>query len=119
MAINLEQAFGVDATALKLREKRAEIIANNIANSDTPGFKARDIDFAQTFEQQLALANTADGETELELKYRLPLENKLDGNTVDMQLETSAFTENAVRYQASLTFLNQRIHNIMTALKGE
>ncbi len=118
-----------------LRSRRSELLAANIANADTPGFKARDIDFREIMSQQLdksALGTTqmqrsnaqhlpghmpTDGH--LEQKYRVPLMPSLDGNSVDVQLEQTAFAENSVQFLASLRFLNSRITGMITAIKGE
>ena len=106
MALNLDTYLGVHADALKLQSKRMEVIADNLANSDTPGYKARDIDF------RAAMANA-------DLKYRVPLAPALDGNTVDAQQEQAAFADNTVRYQATLTFLSSRFRGLMTAITGQ
>lgn len=130
MANLIDQAFGPHATALQLRAERAQLLAANLANADTPGFKARDIDFKQ------ALANAQGGGGPLlttqashvagldagagtQVLYRTPLQPSLDGNTVDTATEQAAFSENSNRYLASLTFLNGRIRGLMTALRGE
>jgi flagellar basal-body rod protein FlgB len=134
--MSLDSYLGVHSTALKLREQRTELLANNLANADTPGFKARDLDFrgalaaASGTGTGVTLANTASGTTigtardvggsnEAFLKYRTPLAPSLDGNTVDTQLEQSAFAENAVRYQATLSFLSGRFRSLMTAITGQ
>jgi len=132
MAINIDKAFGVHAQALVLRAKRAEVLANNIANADTPGFKARDMDFRAVMEHQLpggsqgvALSRTQQGHQTLqsatpalELQYRKTAA-RLDGNNVSMQQEVADYTENSLRYQASLNFLNGRIKGLLSAIKGE
>jgi len=138
MPMDINSYLGVHTAALKLREQRTELLANNLANSDTPGFKARDLDFrgalqaatgpanspgalastAQGKSIGTAGANGADGSTEAFLKYRTPLAPSLDGNTVDVQLEQAAFAENAVRYQATLNFLSSRFRSLMTAITG-
>ncbi len=127
----MDNLFGIHATALKLRANRAEILASNIANADTPNFKARDIDFKRA----LSLANKNSGEMRMtnarhidsagkseagaEIMYRIPTQPSLDGNTVDLQTERSAFLENSMMYQASLRFLNGKINGLMTAIRGE
>ena len=121
------------ADALKVRSQRAELIARNLANADTPNFKARDLDFraalgaaagggvqlATTSAGHMGPRGGADGVNEASLKYRAPLAPSLDGNTVDVQVEQAAFAENAVRYQATLTFLNSRLRGLMTAITGQ
>jgi flagellar basal-body rod protein FlgB len=136
MPISLDQYIGVHAAALDVRGRRTELIANNLANADTPGYKARDIDFREAMArasgekatQGVHLTTTqpghlggtasADAATSPDLKYRTPLAPALDGNTVDTQLEQAAFAENAVRYQATLTFLNNKFRGLMTAIIG-
>ena len=111
--------FGIHGAALEVRGQRMGILASNIANSSTPGFKAKDIDF------QKALRSAADGDDSIDgaLKgatmYRVPLQPSLDGNTVDLSTEQTAFAENAVQYQTTLAFLNGRINQITRALRGE
>jgi flagellar basal-body rod protein FlgB len=131
----LDQYIGVHAAALDVRARRTEVIANNLANADTPGFKARDLDFrtalARAAGEQVPgvhLSTTraghiggnasAEATANPDLKYRTPLAPALDGNTVDAQLEQAAFAENAVRYQATLTFLNSKFRSLMTAILG-
>lgn len=110
--------FGVHAAALQVRSQRMGVLASNIANAATPGFKARDIDFAQAL-------NAAQGSNGLSsdfggaLKYRTPLNPALDGNTVELSTEQTAFAENAVAYQTTLAFLNGRISTLTRALRGE
>lgn len=98
---------GIHADALRLRSQRLDIIASNIANAATPGYKARDFDFAA------ALAGQRDA-----LRYRVPVQASLDGNTVELATEQTAFTQNALDYRATLSFLTGRIQTIMAALKG-
>jgi flagellar basal-body rod protein FlgB len=110
-----------------VRSRRAEILASNIANADTPNYKARDIDFREILKAaQQDSANPLQVSNHkplnamaFELKYRQPLQPSLDGNTVDTQVEKAEFTENALQYQASLSFLTGKIKSIMRALKGE
>ncbi|MGH8136670.1 MAG: flagellar basal body rod protein FlgB [Steroidobacteraceae bacterium] len=132
MALNLDTYLGVHADALKLQSRRMEILANNLANVDTPNYKARDIDFRSalaaaggpdapvhlktTDARHLGSDPTSD--TNAELKYRVPLAPSLDGNTVDAQQEQAAFADNTVRYQATLTFLSTRFKSLMTAITG-
>jgi flagellar basal-body rod protein FlgB len=136
MALNLDTYLGVHADALKLQSKRMEVIADNLANSDTPGYKARDIDFraamanaggAGESSSPVKLATTNPGhlgtdpttEANASLKYRVPLAPALDGNTVDAQQEQAAFADNTVRYQATLTFLSSRFRSLVTAITGQ
>jgi len=146
MAVNLDSYLGVHAQALSLEAQRTELLAANMANADTPNYKARDIDFKAALAAaggaasstvvtagagSLPLsaasatslggqpASTADIAAGSNLKYRVPMAPALDGNTVDTQLEQAAFAENAVRYQATLTFLNARFKELMTAITGQ
>ena len=132
MPISIDSALGPLPEALVLRGRRSELIASNLANADTPNFKARDFDFRAMMDQaqggQLAVRTTqarhiafnADaGAGGIPFQYRIPSQPALDGNTVDGQVEQAAFTENAVNYQATLTFLSGRIRGLLTAIKGE
>jgi len=134
MPINLDAYLGVHAEALKIRGQRTEVLARNLANADTPGYQARDIDFRAALAQAGAAQtdvslratnahhiSTADanGDTSAHLKYRVPLAPSLDGNTVDVQMEQAAFAENAVRFQATLTFLSARFRGLLTAITGQ
>ena len=133
MALNLDTYLGVHADALKLQSKRMEVLADNLANSDTPGYKARDIDFRAAMahaggaDSPVTLATTnashiaTDPATgaDASLKYRVPLAPSLDGNTVDSQQEQAAFADNTVRYQATLTFLSARFKSLLTAITGQ
>ena len=105
--------------ALEVRGQRMGVLASNIANASTPGFKARDIDF----QQALSAATGPGGLTDTGLagatKYRVPTQPSLDGNTVDLSTEQTAFAENAVQDQSTLSFLNGRIGQITRALRGE
>ncbi len=139
--LKLDDHIGVHADALRVRSQRAELIANNLANADTPGFKARDVDFRAalaasgygnaghgtgggaialntTQGRHLGGAESAGG-ADAAQKYRQPLAPALDGNTVDVQVEQASFAENAVRYQATLTFINSRLRGLMTAITGQ
>jgi len=124
--------FGNHELALMARARRAGVLAANLANADTPNYKARDIEFGSALEgagaqPNLALATTTGlhlGGSESQpaggdLKYRIPFQASLDGNTVETPIEMAAFSENAVRYQASLMFINRTINAIETALTGQ
>ena len=128
MSSNID-ILGIHTQALALRARRAEILATNLANADTPGYQARDLDFAAVLAGQGnegALQTTdshhlggADPDFDFALRYREPLQASLDQNTVDVQAERAAFVDNAMRYQASLTFLNGRIRGLLSALRGD
>jgi len=131
MPISFDSALGIHQQALAIRSQRAEILASNIANADTPGYKARDIDFKATLanignDAGSSLTRTNAKHIQIstsasspEILYRTPNQSSLDGNTVDGQLEKSAFAENALRYQASLTFLGGKFKGMLAAIKGE
>ncbi|WP_409523849.1 flagellar basal body rod protein FlgB [Nitrincola sp. MINF-07-Sa-05] len=133
MAINFDNALGIHPDALLLRTRRSEIIANNIANADTPNFKARDIDFSavlkgeQAVQEPVALKGTKAGhfsgliapDFAADLLYRQPLQPSIDGNTVEVQEEIARFTENSIRFQASFEFLNSKFSGLNSAIKGE
>ncbi|MDG6773378.1 flagellar basal body rod protein FlgB [Thiomicrorhabdus sp. ZW0627] len=130
-----ESIFGIHERALQIRTARGEILANNLANEDTPNFKARDIDFRQAITQaqeslsqskpDLVKTNSrhisgfADATTESFLKYRVPTQPSLDGNTVETHVEKAKFMENAMQHQATLEFINAKITGIRGALRGE
>jgi len=132
MTISIDSALGLHADALRLRERRTEILASNLANADTPGFKARDFDFAAELARQqgvgIRLATTDASHLRdatqgipaaTELLYRTPTQSSLDGNTVDPHLEKAAFADNTVRYQTTLMLLGSKISGLMKALRGE
>jgi flagellar basal-body rod protein FlgB len=136
MPISLDSYLGVSPKALQVYGQRTGVLANNIANADTPNFKAQDVDFrsvlgatsgASTTQQPLALSGTntahlhtasAGSDATSGMKYRVPLAPSLDGNTVDVQQEQAAFADNTVRYQAALTFLSDKFKSLMTAITG-
>ncbi|TSB01562.1 flagellar basal body rod protein FlgB [Sphingorhabdus contaminans] len=111
---SLDNIFGIHATALKLREQRMSMLASNIANAATPGYKARDIEFSSA----LKLAEQGQS-SEAAIQYRIPVQPSLDGNTVELATEQTAFAENALAYRSSLSFLQGRIGTLTRALKGE
>ncbi len=123
-------AFAVHEQALKMRAERNEVLSSNIANADTPNYKARDLDFASALKSvqggALPMKTTSAlhsqpanfMSTGAELKFRIPMQPTLDGNTVETDVEQAAFAENAVQYRASLTFLNGSISGLRYAIKG-
>lgn len=130
MIVRNDPVFGIHGYALALRSQRMQVLGSNLANADTPGFKARDVDFASQLagegDLQLRLAGTHarhfgtnPSSAELaEAKYRVPMQPSLDGNTVDAEMDKARFAENALSYQASLTFVNGRIGSLLTAITG-
>ena len=130
MANPIDNAFKFHAEALNLRAFRQELLAANIANADTPGYQARDIDFRKSLQEAFAgrqptveRARTARGHvapgagagTPL---YRTVVQASLDGNTVDMDVERAQFAENAIRYEANLTFINGQLKALLAAIQG-
>lgn len=129
MSIDLNNYFAMRLKSLEVAEQRMQVLAANVANADTPNFKARDIDFVAAMQEAggsaLRMAATQSGHISVggsgqpaQVQYRIPTQPSLDGNTVDAQKESAAVAETAVRYQATLTFLNQRIQGLMTAITG-
>ena len=123
--------FGIHADALQLQRRRMELLAANIANADTPGYQARDLDFQKLLAaaQQPAAtaahgaAATHSGLDEAKLKaatvYRLQTQPSVDGNTVDAQVEQSQFAQASLQYQASLSFMDGRLRSLLTAITGQ
>lgn len=111
--------FGIHGAALEVRGQRMGILASNIANSSTPGFKAKDIDFQKALRSAGTDGGSIDGAISGSTMYRVPIQPSLDGNTVDLSTEQTAFAENAVQYQTTLAFLNGRINQITRAIRGE
>lgn len=113
--------FGIQAQAMDIQRRRMELIAANLANADTPNFKARDLDFREALAQAAKSAPSAAVATNASatLQYRVAMQPSADGNTVDVQTEQAQFAESALRYQASLGFLDSRIRSMMTALTGQ
>ena len=128
--MKLDQVFGIHEQALRLRARRSEVLASNLANADTPGYKARDFDFNAMLRKELPapvrLVSTHARHIQADngivaisqMAYRIPQQASLDGNTVEVEREQSEFSANAMRYQASLRFLDGRIKSLKLALKG-
>ena len=134
MSISFANALGVQPDALALRARRAEIIAGNLANADTPGFLARDIPFAEMLageqsggnQTRLRLAQSSSmhltpqrNDRDLGLQYRTPLQPAVDGNTVDSDQEMAIFAQNSVAFEASFSFLNARFRGLISAIRGD
>lgn len=131
----LENELRPQRAALNLRSNRQELLASNIANADTPHYKARDIDFKSAFESALSgrseggltmnrtatahLPGEADSSIAGALRYRTEYQSAVDGNTVNMDIERSAFAENAIRMEAALTFINSRFRTMQSAIQGQ
>ena len=117
------------AQALSLRSRRNEVLASNIANAATPNFKARDLDFDTEIRRHIGVGplHTTDDQhlpttvnpVRDRMLYRDPINPSMDGNTVEMAVEQMEFSENVIRYQTTLSFLNKRISGLMSAIRGE
>lgn len=134
MVSKLENLVNFNQKALGLRASRQELLSGNIANADTPGFKARDFDFAKAIQnaqspqqmQHSALATTAPRHigladfrsiTSVPKQYRVPQQPSIDGNTVDMDTERMQFIDNAMRYDAGMTFISGQFRTLLSAIK--
>ena len=115
-----ERLFGIHGAALALRSQRMGVIASNIANAATPGYKARDIDFNAALDARLARQRgDSTASADVGMVWRVPTMPSLDGNTVELNREQVAFAENAVAYSATLSFVQSKVNTITRALKGE
>lgn len=132
----LDEALRFQETALSLRAQRQQLLASNIANADTPNYKARDVDFSKALEGALAAraSETTPGLTKTStvhlsgtgntgpggapLLYRSVQQGSVDGNTVDMDVERNQFADNGIRYEAGLTMISAQIKGLLTAIQG-
>ena len=134
MINRLTDTLNFQAEALTLRSERQRLIASNIANADTPGYLARDMDFASALREATGqlktagqMAATATGHlqpmagarAEANLRYATPSQTNLDRNTVDMDRERASFAENSVKYEATLRFINGSVKTMLDAIKGQ
>ena len=134
MSTRLDALFRFSQDALNLRAYRQQLLASNIANADTPGYQARDMDFAAALReatgaatpaQQLSatraghLSPAAGAGGEAGLKYATPSQTNLDSNSVDMDRERAAFADNAVHYEATLRFINGGVRTLLSAITGQ
>ncbi|MFN3919494.1 MAG: flagellar basal body rod protein FlgB [Methylohalobius sp.] len=131
MKISFANALDLHPQAIALRARRTEVLASNLANADTPHYKARDFDVDRLLREAGApavplrvthvnhIVPVSDPLSEERLRYRVPQQASLDGNTVEEHIEQAKFAENALRYQASLNFINGKISGLMLALRGE
>jgi len=134
MLNGLDQFLAAGAQALDLRARRSEVLASNIANADTPGYKARDFDFAAQLRAAMGGADTGHGAIAMQrtsprhlggspsaspavdLKYRVPAQSSIDGNTVETETELAQFSDNALHYQADIAFLSSQIRMLQAAV---
>jgi flagellar basal-body rod protein FlgB len=137
MLDKIARDFDFNQRALDLGAYRSEVLASNMANAETPNYKAVDFDFASAMQNALTasrqrnlgltttdprhfeLKNSAGADLGVKLQYRSAVQPSIDGNTVDMDIERGAFTDNSLQYQSTLTFLNHRISDLNSAIKGE
>ncbi len=134
MAGKLDEVFAFHENALRLRAQRQQLLASNIANADTPNYKAKDMDFGKAMQtaltqgrsaSQVAMAQTNPSHLSAELSAQLPntfmrkpTQNNLDGNTVDMDVERNNFVENSMRYEADVNFTQNEIKGLLAVLQG-
>jgi len=114
MVSKLDEYFSLNQAALNLRAQRQQLIASNIANADTPNYKARDIDFSNAL--QAALQSTTPAPPAVQ--YRGVVQGAVDGNTVEMDAERSQFADNALRYEATLTLINSDVKTMLALIQG-
>jgi flagellar basal-body rod protein FlgB len=129
MSVSLDQELGLHGYALELRTQRSQILAGNLANIETPGYQARDIDYKtimSSVSQSLDASSQNSSETNSlpqissdDLLYRIPFQMSQDGNTAELGPEQTRFTQNAMDFQTSLKFLNMKISGLKEAIKGE
>ncbi|ACR14282.1 flagellar basal body rod protein FlgB [Teredinibacter turnerae] len=134
MAITFEKALGIHESAMRLRGERAGMLASNLANTDTPGYKARDFNFQEALDRQMTGRNGdfslqttqhahirggVKGLGSVDALYRVPNQPSIDGNTVEEQVEHAEFMKNNLEFQASFTFLNSKFKGLSKAIKGE
>lgn len=136
MTTTIDQLLGVHQAALGARAQRSQVLASNIANADTPGYQARDVDFTaalrqaagtaahtapamlRTSSRHMNAAGTAASGFATPLVYRTVSQASIDNNTVDINVERSHFADNAMRYEASLTFINSKLKSLLAAIQG-
>lgn len=133
MSFSFGNTFNLHEQALYLQARRTELLSSNLANAETPHYKAKDFDFNASLLAAVRnpLGNKPLTETSskhiqpkksdyrFETLFRMPYQASLDGNTVESQVEMSAFNDNAIRYMASLRFLNGKISTLMSAIRGD
>lgn len=132
MVGRLDNALGFHEASMRLRAQRQQLLASNLANADTPNYKARDVDFRKALELALATSSGSVGMTQTnlahlpgtaaftmpEIKLRVATQNSLDGNTVDMDVERAAFAENGLQYEVSVSLAQGQIKGLMAVLQG-
>jgi flagellar basal-body rod protein FlgB len=119
MTINFKDALGVHADALHVRAERTKVLAANIANESTPGYTARDLNFAAVLQDRIDAEAGEMTLSEGEALYRVPFHPSADGNTVEIGVEQAAFSQNASDFQTSLTFINMKLRGLAKAINGQ
>jgi flagellar basal-body rod protein FlgB len=134
VASKIDSAFFFQERALDLRAHRQQVLAGNIANADTPHYKARDFDFASALQDALAGRGESDlslaltharhipgtlGEDAPRLLYRTPMQDSADGNTVEMDVERTQFSDNALHYQAGVTFVTHQVRMLLSSIQAQ
>ena len=133
MPMNFDSILGLHENALNIQAHRAQILGANLANADTPGYKAKDLDFKEALSQvsnkqnslePMAITHELHIEPEgyiygSEVLFRQPMQASLDGNTVESQVEMAEFSENSMRYLTSLRIVSGRLNSLLTAFRGE
>jgi len=132
MVSKLDKTLNFHQQALGLRAARQELLASNIANSDTPNFKAKDIDFSSVLREKLSatspttvlnttspmhISNGKENGIGNSIVYRIPMQPSVDGNTVDMDSERTRFADNSIKYDASISFISMQFRNLLTAIQ--
>ena len=124
----LAGAFGIHERALGVRSQRLEVLSRNIANADTPNYKAEELDFKamlkETSREYLSATNAKhyaalEEQPDDGKRFRVPFNSSFDGNTVEISVEQAQFGKAAADYQTTLNFLENRIGGLRKALKGE
>lgn len=136
MTTEIDRMFNLHSAALSARGYRSQVLASNIANADTPGYQARDVDFkaalaaaagaksgqpagmVRTSNRHMSAGDVQGSLPVGPLVYRTVTQSSIDNNTVDVNVERAQFADNAMRYEASLTFINARIKSLMAAIQG-
>jgi flagellar basal-body rod protein FlgB len=118
MVTKLDELFRFHEVALGLRAARQQVLASNLANADTPNYKARDIDFNAALGTALAARDGSAAPGAPQLLFRVPAQASVDGNTVEMDAERAQLADNAVHYEADLTIVTMQIKTMLSAIQG-
>ncbi len=118
MGISFDQALGVHPDALNFRVQRTKVLASNLANVDTPGYKAKDLSFTTVMSQLEGMVNKPSTKMLIGSQYAIPYQNSKNGNTVELGVEQAKFTQNNMDFQTSLTFLNMKFSGLAKVIEG-